>query len=107
MPRYLAVARLNEKGASDLMAQGFAARTEQFRELVEGQGGTLEGYWFGTGTIVSVLNYPDAQNFALVRLQGLASGSWLAHAEIQEIHDGAEMDAALAAQTEGYVPPGG
>jgi hypothetical protein len=91
----------------DLLGQGSTARTEQFRELIVALGGTLEGYYFSAnGQIVSVMNFSEPQNFALSTLQGMASGTWLEHADIEQIWDGAEMDAELASQSAAYQPPG-
>ena len=107
MPRFIATATLNEQGAGALLKQGFAARAAQFSELITALGGTLEGYYFSSnGQIVSVMNFEGPQNFALSTLQGMASGTWLEHAEIQQIYNGEEMDAELSQQRAAYKPPG-
>lgn len=107
MPTYLGLSTYNQAGASALLEQGFAARTEQFREGIEAIGGTLDGYWFSTsGQIVVMMSFDEAPNFALPAVQGMASGTWLDFPNIQEIFDGAEMDAELAQQVRAYDPPG-
>lgn len=107
MPRYLALSAYNDAGASALLNQGFAARTEQFRGLIEALGGSLECYYFSSnGQIVVLMTFDEPQNFALSTVQGMASGTWLEHASIQQIYDGAEMDAELARQAAAYQPPG-
>jgi hypothetical protein len=107
MPRYMLTGAYSEAGASGVLSQGFAARTEQLRGLVAQWGGTLEGIYFSSnGQTITIVSYEGPQNNALSVLQGMASGAWLTNIETQELYTGEEMDAALAQQTVAYRPPG-
>ena len=54
------------------------------------------------------MNFDEPVNFALPALQGMASGTWLANAQLTQLYDGEEMDAEVARQlppTSRPVPP--
>jgi hypothetical protein len=107
MHRYMARNTFNEVGTSGLLGQGFAARAEQFRELIAPMGGVLEGYYLASsGQVVVIMSFEHPQNLALSSFQTMASGALLVMPDWQEIYTGEEMDAALAQQTVAYRPPG-
>ena len=58
------------------------------------------------GELVVLMNFDEPVNFALPALQGMASGTWLANAQLTQLYDGEEMDAEVARQAAVYVPPG-
>lgn len=107
MYRYLAMSSYNEVGAAALLSQGFKARSDQFQGLIEALGGTLESYYYSDdGHVVVFMSFDEPQNFALSGFQGMASGTWLERVTITRVHDGQEMDDALAQQVAAYEPAG-
>ena len=106
MPTYLIKGVLSEQGAKGLLAQGFAAREAQFRDMVAAQGATVRGYWMSDqGELVVMLDQEEPWNRATGALSSYASGAWNSMS-VWELFDMPTLDAEMA-NVPDYTPPGG
>ncbi len=107
MPKYLYRASYSQpEGVQGLLKDGGTARREAIRQLVEGLGGTLEGYYFAFGDddVFAIVDLPDNATAAAGSLAIGASG--VVSVTTVPLMTPEEMDGATQT-TVNYRPPGG
>jgi uncharacterized protein with GYD domain len=77
MPKYLIKASYTAEGAKGLLKEGGTARRAAVQKLIEGLGGTLEGFYFAYGSddVFGICDFPDAASGIAASLAVNASGA--------------------------------
>ena len=105
MPKFLIKASYNAEGARGLMKEGGSGRRAAITKLIEGSGGSVEGFYFAYGEhdVYVIVNLPDAATSVALSLAVNASGS--ASLSTVPLITPEEMDAACK-KSIGYRAPG-
>lgn len=105
MPKYMVSASYTQEGVKGLLKEGGSSREKTIRALIEGMGGTLEGWYFafGKNDVYVIAEVPDDTTMAAVSLAVGASGAVSLNTTV--LMDSATIDAA-AKKTVSYRPPG-
>lgn len=107
MPKYLYRGSYSKpEGVQGLLKDGGTARREAIRQLTEGLGGTLEGFYFAFGDddVIAIADLPDNATAAALSLAVGASG--VVSVTTVPLMTPEEMDGATQT-TANYRPPGG
>lgn len=105
MPKFMVKASYNAEGARGLIKEGGSGRRAAVQKLIEGMGGTMEGFYFAYGAddAFVIVDLPDAASGLAVSLAVNASGA--VRVSTVPLISPEEMDAA-AKKSVGYRPPG-
>ncbi len=105
MPKFMVKASYNAEGARGLVKEGGSGRRAAVQKLIEGMGGTMEGFYFAYGAddAFVIVDLPDAASGLAVSLAVNASGA--VRVSTVPLISAEEMDAA-AKKSVAYRPPG-
>jgi uncharacterized protein with GYD domain len=105
VPKYLLEGNYTVEGVKGLQAEGGSARLAAATALVEGLGGSVDGFYyaFGDTDIYFIVDMPDAASAAAMSLAVNAGGGLTARTQV--LMTTAELDAAADKKTT-YRPPG-
>jgi uncharacterized protein with GYD domain len=105
MGKYLVTASYSSEGAKGVLKAGGSSRRDAIEHLVEGIGGTMEGFYFGFGDVDAyvIVDLPDNESAAAVALAVNATGA--AHVSTVVMMTPEEVDAATRKSVD-YRPPG-
>ncbi len=105
MAKYMVTASYTKEGLQGLLKEGGSSREATVKALIEGMGGTMEGWWyaFGDSDVIVVVDIPDDASMAAVSLAIGATGSVSLNTTV--LMDSATIDEA-SKKTVSYRAPG-
>lgn len=105
MPKMMIKASYNADGVRGLMKEGGTARAATVKKLIEGLGGTMEGFYFAYGDADAyvIVDMPDETAGLAVSMAVNASGA--VRLSTIPLISAEQMDAACK-KTVGYRAPG-
>jgi uncharacterized protein with GYD domain len=105
MPKYMLRASYTSEGAKGLLKEGGTGRRAVVDNLVQGQGGTVEAFYyaFGDDDVIIIADLPDHASAAAISLTVSASGAVRTSTTVLMTPE--EVDEA-AKKSVDYRPPG-
>jgi uncharacterized protein with GYD domain len=105
MPKYIALNKYSPDGLKGLRTGGAATRAEVARSIVEGMGGTLEGFYFAFGEVDAYAIFDLPNDEAAAALSLAAGESGMVAGQIVKLLTPEQVDEAYKINV-GYRPPG-
>lgn len=107
MPRYMSLVKYTADAYQGVRADGFATRRGALDQLAQSMGGTIESMDFMTAGEWDFAAVVDLPPEAAIALSSFSMGTGVVERIVTyELFTGEQMDAAIAAHTPDYTPPG-